>query len=167
MTRSRFAAFAWGVLLFCLPVIVWGAFVRASSSGDGCGSHWPLCDGQVIPAPRSLKLVIEFTHRTMSGLFGLAVAALVVWAFRAFPREHRVRQVPLRRQELSDPAFDRALGDQPVHLHGMGLADAVRPIGGLVLRPGSLACTNAGQRAPVRKPHTLNRNSTTSPSCMT
>ena len=95
MTRSRFTSFAWGVLLYCIPVIVFGAFVRATNSGDGCGSHWPLCDGQVIPAPRSTKVVIEFTHRAMSGIFGFLVLGLVIWAFRAFPKEHRVRKAAL------------------------------------------------------------------------
>ena len=95
MIRTRFTSFAWGVLLYCIPVIVWGAFVRATNSGDGCGSHWPLCDGQVIPTPRNTKIVIEFTHRAMSGIFGFLVLGLVVWAFRVYPREHRVRKAAL------------------------------------------------------------------------
>ena len=90
--QSRFARYAWAVLLACIPVIVWGAFVRASNSGDGCGSHWPLCDGQVVPTPKNVKLVIEFTHRMMSGIFGFLVLGLVIGAFRAFARGHAVRK---------------------------------------------------------------------------
>ena len=47
---NRFAKLAWAVVAVNLLVIVWGAYVRASFSGDGCGDHWPLCNGQVIPA---------------------------------------------------------------------------------------------------------------------
>ena len=43
----RFAKYAWGVLAYNLVVILWGAFVRATGSGAGCGSHWPLCNGEV------------------------------------------------------------------------------------------------------------------------
>ena len=46
---SRFARYGWGVLAFNLLVILWGAYVRASGSGAGCGAHWPLCNGTVIP----------------------------------------------------------------------------------------------------------------------
>ena len=46
---SRFARYGWGVLAFNLLVILWGAYVRASGSGAGCGAHWPLCNGEVIP----------------------------------------------------------------------------------------------------------------------
>src|SRR5690606_8937667 len=44
---TRLAAFAWGTLAYNLAVIVWGAYVRATGSGAGCGSHWPLCNGEV------------------------------------------------------------------------------------------------------------------------
>ena len=60
-------------LLYCLFIIVWGAWVRLSDSGDGCGQHWPLCDGEVIPGSVDLKKWTEFFHRATSGLFGLGV----------------------------------------------------------------------------------------------
>ena len=91
MNAARFSRFAWGVLVWNLLVIVWGALVRASGSGNGCGAHWPLCDGQVIPSLASAKMQIEFVHRTMSGLDGPLILLLCVWAFRAFPQGHRVR----------------------------------------------------------------------------
>ncbi len=92
---TRFARFAWFVLAFNLLVIVWGAFVRASGSGAGCGSHWPLCNGQVIPRSPSLKTLVEISHRATSGIALLMVVALAVWAFRAFPRKHDVRRAAL------------------------------------------------------------------------
>lgn len=87
----RFARYAWGVLALNLFVIIWGAFVRASGSGAGCGSHWPLCNGVLIPQPQHVATWIEFAHRITSGLALLSVIVMLVWALRAYPRGHRVR----------------------------------------------------------------------------
>lgn len=86
-----FARYAWGLLAYNLAVIVWGAVVRATGSGAGCGDHWPLCNGSVNPGLTSVHTAIEFTHRMMSGLDVALVALLAVWAFRAFPRGRGVR----------------------------------------------------------------------------
>jgi len=91
MKLGRFALYAWAVLVYNLLVILWGAFVRASGSGAGCGSHWPLCNGEVIPLAPPVATLIEFSHRLTTGLAGLLVIGLVVWAFRAFPRGNSVR----------------------------------------------------------------------------
>ena len=63
--NHRFVRFAWGVLVLNVLVIIWGAFVRATGSGAGCGSHWPLCQGEVIPQPQQIETIIEFSHRTL------------------------------------------------------------------------------------------------------
>ena len=90
-----FRAFAWGVLAYSILVIVWGAVVRATGSGAGCGNHWPLCNGEVVPlAPRTATL-IEFAHRASSGISVLLTIALVVWAWVVFPRRHRARAASL------------------------------------------------------------------------
>jgi heme A synthase len=83
----RFAQFAWAVLGFNLLVILWGALVRASRSGEGCGDHWPLCNGTVIPHAQQIATVIEFTHRVTTGIAFLSVVAMAVWAFRAYREE--------------------------------------------------------------------------------
>lgn len=88
----NFRRYSLGVLAWNLAVIVWGAFVRASKSGDGCGDHWPKCNGEVLPTAPTVKTVIEFSHRVTSGLALIALVALVVWAFRAYPRGHVVRK---------------------------------------------------------------------------
>lgn len=88
---SRLTRFCWGVLAYNVLVILWGAYVRATGSGAGCGSHWPLCNGEVIPRPQSVETLIEFTHRATSGLALLAVFAMFLWVFRAYPRGHIVR----------------------------------------------------------------------------
>lgn len=89
---TRFAKYAWGVLAYNLVVILWGAFVRASGSGAGCGSHWPLCNGEVIPIMPQISTLIEFTHRLMSGIALLSVVVLLIWAMRKYPPRHLVRR---------------------------------------------------------------------------
>lgn len=88
---TRFAKFAWGVLIYNLLVILWGAFVRATGSGAGCGSHWPTCNGEIIPRAASVDTLIEFIHRVTSGVAFLLVLAMLIWALRAYPRGHIVR----------------------------------------------------------------------------
>jgi len=90
--QARFARFAWFTLGYNLLVVLWGAFVRASGSGAGCGKHWPLCDGEVLPRAASTEKWIEFTHRMTSGLALLLTIALVVWACKRFERGSRVRK---------------------------------------------------------------------------
>jgi protoheme IX farnesyltransferase len=91
LTKLKFHQYAAGVLGFDVLVILWGAFVRATHSGAGCGSHWPDCNGEVIPFPNRIETVIEFVHRATSGLSLLLVAALCVWAFRALAKGHPAR----------------------------------------------------------------------------
>jgi len=86
----RFSHFAWFVLAWNIAVVLWGALVRVTGSGAGCGNHWPDCNGQFIPNATAATL-IEYTHRAMTGLDSVLVVALLVWAFRAYPRRHRVR----------------------------------------------------------------------------
>ena len=90
-SQRRFARYAWYVLGFNILVVLWGAYVRATGSGAGCGSHWPLCNGQVMPRAPVLATIIEFTHRLTSGLALIAVLVMLWWAFRAFPRRHPAR----------------------------------------------------------------------------
>lgn len=90
--HTRFARFAWAILAYNLLVVMWGAFVRATGSGAGCGSHWPLCNGEVVPRAESVETMIEFSHRLTSGLDGFLVLGMTIWAWRAFPRPHRVRK---------------------------------------------------------------------------
>lgn len=83
--------FTWGVLAYNVAVVLWGAYVRAAGAGAGCGNHWPLCNGEVVPLSPGLNTLIEFTHRATSGIDLALIALLVVWAFRAFPKRHPAR----------------------------------------------------------------------------
>jgi heme A synthase len=90
--QKRVARLAWWVLGYNVAVVLWGAFVRATGSGAGCGRHWPLCNGEVVPQPKSVATLIEMTHRVTSGLAVVGVVALLVAALRGSPRGHRARR---------------------------------------------------------------------------
>jgi heme a synthase len=92
---ANFTRFAWGVLGWNVLVVLWGAYVRASGSGAGCGSHWPLCNGEVVPAAPRIETIIEFTHRMMSGVALVAVVALWLWSRVGFARGNRVGKLAL------------------------------------------------------------------------
>lgn len=89
---GRFAAYAWMVLSYNILVILWGAVVRATGSGAGCGEHWPLCQGVVIPHAEQIATLIEFSHRATSGIDALFVVGLVWMAFRRYGPGHAVRR---------------------------------------------------------------------------
>ncbi len=89
---QRLARFAWFVLGYNVAVILWGAYVRATGSGAGCGEHWPLCNGVIIPRTPTTATLIEFSHRLTSGLALLAVVALLVWVWRACAPGHPARR---------------------------------------------------------------------------
>ena len=90
--QRNFTRFAWFTLGFLILVILWGAFVRATGSGAGCGSHWPLCNGEILPRAARVETMIEFAHRVSSALSGVLVLGLWVWAFRLYPKGHGVRR---------------------------------------------------------------------------
>jgi heme A synthase len=92
MGQRRFSWFAWFVLAFNIPVILWGAYVRVSYSGDGCGAHWPFCNGQALPQNMTKPTVIEFTHRMMTSVDTVLVLAMVGLAFWLYPKRHAVRR---------------------------------------------------------------------------
>jgi heme A synthase len=88
---SALAAYAWAVLAYNIGVILWGAYVRATGSGAGCGSHWPLCNGVVLPRAASAATLIEFSHRLTSGLALVSVVVLLIWTWRSIPKPHPAR----------------------------------------------------------------------------
>jgi heme a synthase len=90
---SRFGKFAWFTVAYNVLVILWGVFLRASRSGDGCGQHWLTCHGEVIPSAPELKTIIEFSHRVTTGPAFLFVLVLLVWAFLKFERGHAARKM--------------------------------------------------------------------------
>ena len=93
LPKSKFfSRLCFGVLLFCLCIILWGAWVRISHSGDGCGPNWPDCQGEyLIDKTAPTKTWIEWTHRASTSIFGIFVILLLLSAFIKFPKKHPVR----------------------------------------------------------------------------
>ncbi len=89
--HHRLTQFAWGTLAYNVAVIVWGAYVRATGAGAGCGNHWPLCNGEVLPRGARLETMIEFSHRATSGIAAILVIGLCVACWRALPKKHPAR----------------------------------------------------------------------------
>jgi heme A synthase len=96
----RLSRFAWLTLGWNVAVILWGAYVRASGSGAGCGAHWPLCNGEVVPRGAAAATLVEYTHRVTSGGALLLVLLLAFRVFRARPAGH-----PARRAALASAFF--------------------------------------------------------------
>jgi len=120
---AQLARFARLVLGWNVAVILWGAFVRATGSGAGCGAHWPLCNGEVVPRAPALETMIEFTHRATSGVALLLVFALCLWVFREKPNGH-----PARRAAAASVFFiltEAAVGAGLVLFHLVGANDSV------------------------------------------
>jgi len=90
-STSRFAVFAWTTLGYLILVVLWGAYVRATGSGAGCGEHWPLCNGQILPRSPHLATIIEFSHRLSSAFSLVLVGGLVFWSFKRFGKGHATR----------------------------------------------------------------------------
>jgi heme a synthase len=78
----KVAGFAWTALYWNIAVVLWGAYVRATGSGAGCGNRWPFCDGDVVGAGANGQTIVEFTHRITSVISLFVVTGLVVWCWR-------------------------------------------------------------------------------------
>jgi cytochrome c oxidase assembly protein subunit 15 len=88
----RLPRLAWLTLGWNVAVILWGAFVRASGSGAGCGAHWPLCNGEIVPRAPAVATLVELTHRVTSGLALLLIFYLAYRVFRDRPAGHPARR---------------------------------------------------------------------------
>lgn len=67
------------VMLF---VLIGGALVTKTGSGMGCGRSWPLCNGKLIPTEITVELIIELSHRLVSGLSVILVTWLAIWSWK-------------------------------------------------------------------------------------
>jgi heme o synthase len=90
--HPKLTQFAWTILIYNLAVVAWGGWVRVSFSGDGCGDHWPLCDGKFLPAAGNIKQIVEYSHRISSGLVLPLVGILLYLVFKNFPKGHVARK---------------------------------------------------------------------------
>lgn len=92
LSERKYRCYSFFVLAYTLLVILWGAWVRISHSGDGCGESWPLCRQELLPSSHDVSMWVELSHRLSSGLFLVAIIALVVLTYRYFPRPHWLRR---------------------------------------------------------------------------
>ncbi|HEX4031976.1 MAG TPA: COX15/CtaA family protein [Terracidiphilus sp.] len=127
--------FSWGVLVYFVAVILWGAVTRATGAGNGCGNHWPLCNGTVMQHAPSVDTLIEFTHRITSGISLISVVGLLVWTFRATVRGHLARAMT-----VASVAFT--------------LVEAI--LGALLVKLGLTAQSHSPLRAPYLALHFAN-----------
>ena len=79
MTR-RFAQLAWLAATCTYLLIILGAIVRITGSGLGCGEHWPLCNGRLLP-PLDLPTLIEYGHRLAAAAVSVLVISLAGYAW--------------------------------------------------------------------------------------
>jgi heme a synthase len=146
--------YAWFVLAWNIAVILWGAIVRATGSGAGCGNHWPLCNGAVIPTSPGVHEIIEFTHRAMTGGAAFTVFGLLFWTFRA-TRSHHLARVTAAASALLllNEAFLGAL------LVKLGYVVANQSTGRFIVLPIHLANTLLLLAALALTAHFLGRES--------
>ncbi len=90
-SNIKYSRLAWSVLVYNVCVILWGAWVRITGSGAGCGDHWPTCGGEIIPRSPGVETMIEFSHRLTSGFTLIFAVVMVVLARKVFPKGHRAR----------------------------------------------------------------------------
>lgn len=93
MAKSqKFTIYLKYLIVYTLIVILWGAWVRISHSGDGCGDTWPLCKGVLIPEAERGKTWVEYLHRLTSGIFGIAILVMYLRARKIFSSDHLARR---------------------------------------------------------------------------
>ena len=80
MTINRLSFY--GLIISIISIIA-GAIVRATGSGDGCGASWPTCNGKIIPELKNPPELIEFSHRTISGILLIITIAIFIKSFNA------------------------------------------------------------------------------------
>ena len=84
MQRSKYLKwFAVAATIGMLLILLGGALVTKTDSGLGCGRHWPGCNGQLIPDEITTEVLIEFSHRLVTGVVGILILILSVWSWRA------------------------------------------------------------------------------------
>jgi heme a synthase len=74
-----------------LLVLLMGALVTKTGSGEGCGDDWPLCNGEIIPTKPTIETIIEYSHRSVSATVGLLIVIMAIWCWRKLPQRKESR----------------------------------------------------------------------------
>lgn len=80
---------------YTVGVVLFGAVVRISGSGAGCGQHWPSCNGELAHLPKRFETFIELTHRVTAGATLVPAIYLAFLAWKSTPAGHRLRTATL------------------------------------------------------------------------
>ena len=162
-TLTTLRRFSYAALAVAFTHLVFGAIVRISGSGMGCGDHWPLCYGHLFPPMDRPDLVVEWTHRLLASILVITVVAFATVAWRA-RREPRVggRGGVLRAALLAVAAVFAAallgavtvkLGNTPYATvaHWLLAMTLFATLGAAAMRAGALGGTSASAEQASRR----------------
>jgi cytochrome c oxidase assembly protein subunit 15 len=90
-SHRSFYISSWTLVAYTVLIILWGAWVRLSGSGDGCGDHWPLCNGEVVPLEQVTKTWVEYSHRISTAIYGMLILVQIWLSRKLFARHHPAR----------------------------------------------------------------------------
>lgn len=74
-----------------LLILLGGALVTKTDSGLGCGRNWPDCNGSLIPKEITAEVLIEFSHRIVTGSVSILILVLTVWTWRSLGHIREVK----------------------------------------------------------------------------
>ena len=131
LDRRNLERFGWAVAAYNLFVILFGAWVRITGSGAGCGDHWPTCKGEIVPLAPTMHTIIEYTHRLTTGLETLMIIGLAVAVHRF--ATHRKDEVALRWVLAAIAFLVVEAGVGALLVNARLVADDARPIRGVVV----------------------------------
>lgn len=77
--------------LIMTATLLGGALVTKTGSELGCGRSWPLCHGELIPSNITFELIVELSHRLVSGSAGILVLILVIWTWKAIGHKRETK----------------------------------------------------------------------------
>lgn len=83
MQQSRYMKwFAVAATIGMMLILLGGALVTKTDSGMGCGRNWPGCNGSLIPKHITPEVLIEFSHRVVTGSVSILIFILSFWSWR-------------------------------------------------------------------------------------
>ncbi len=91
LNKNFFKKYSLFTTVFTVITIFWGAWVRLSLSGDGCGDSWPLCNEGLLPEDK--PALIEWIHRSTSGLSIIFIFILFILSLKIYPKNHIIRKL--------------------------------------------------------------------------
>lgn len=137
-TTKSFISFSLITVLLTFGLIVFGAVVRVTDSGLGCGNDWPLCDGRIFPPLDNITAWIEWLHRLFAVVIGLFGLGMLYHAWRGF-RTHNRAVLNITGVAAAIFAFQSILGglvvmyDLPPTMVTMHLGTAMLLLAALII----------------------------------